>query len=112
MRGHCEKKKINQLHRKLYADRKEQGLCTRCGKRKATNGTVCLDCYAKRRRKKYGIERSERPTYGECYICGRDVLKGKRVCESCYHRLLINTGKMNDEVRMERGNTDEMLELR
>ena len=93
MHGHYNNEKSNQLHRKLYASRKEQGICTRCGERKATNGTVCLDCYVKRRKQNYGISRSERPSYGECYICGRVVLKGKRVCESCYHRLLINTGK-------------------
>lgn len=99
--GIDNREEVNKSHRKLYAKRKELGICTRCGMRKATNGTVCLDCFVKRKkqRKKATIERAEMPSYGMCYFCGGSILEGKRVCKKCYDRLLINTFKMNEVVR-------------
>lgn len=103
-KGLCDNNKINQAHRNLYAKRKEEGICTKCGKRKATNGILCLDCYVKSRRnrneKKDGILRMERPNYGMCYFCGNPVFSDKHVCQCCYDRLLVNTSKMNESVRM------------
>ena len=44
-------KKINQLRAKRYKDRKSQGLCVACGKRKpAANRARCGVCLARARR--------------------------------------------------------------
>ena len=98
-------KKHNDYRRELYAKRKENGLCTRCGK-KATIYTKCLECYTKNRKyrktRKDNIVRAERVSYGMCYFCGNDILPGKRVCSECYKRLLVCTQKMNDAVRVQR----------
>lgn len=76
-----------------YQELKESGICVRCKRRAATPGYVdCPSCRGKVRRKRYlerqDIERSERPSYGLCYICGSPVVEGKKVCESCYEKRL------------------------
>ena len=71
--------------------RKSQGLCYRCGKRKADG--LCEICKAKAKRyrdkTRCNIERSERSSYGLCYICGKNELyDGHKVCKSCYEKRL------------------------
>lgn len=80
------RKKDLDKYKKLKAD----GICTYCKTRKAENGkTKCSICLAKLRNKrennKSDILRSERSSYGICYICGKNpLLKDKGVCQSCY----------------------------
>lgn len=98
-------KKHNEYRRELHAKRKENGLCTRCGK-KATIYTKCLECYVKNRKyresKNADIARSERASYEMCYFCGNEVVPGKKVCSVCSERLLENAQKMNEAVRSKR----------
>lgn len=66
----------------------ESGKCRSCKSKKAVYGVFCPSCYRKqimyRQRGKNGIDRSERVSYGLCYICGKPVLSGKGVCSDCY----------------------------
>lgn len=86
---HRQRNKENCKRR--YDHLKKNGLCVDCGKRKATNGIFCLDCYAKRKRnRKYAtipkwIEWQEK---GLCRFCGGESVQGKRVCEKHYKMML------------------------
>lgn len=93
--GSLEKKRIRNSERKMseYYRRKETGLCTRCGKRRAEHGLLCNRCYVKYRIKQVArqddIQRSERPSYGRCYICDAEELyDGHKVCRLCYEKRL------------------------
>jgi hypothetical protein len=85
----------NDLHRvwskKAYDERKEKGICTRCGKRKADTGYYtcgkcrCIDREHKRMR--YGKpDRTDRYKQGLCYFCDNPIKKGYKVCEIHYQR--------------------------
>lgn len=83
-----EREKTRDLDK--YYRLKVEGICTYCKRRPADPGkTKCNACLAKirnrRNAKREDIERSERPSYGICYICGKNPLyKNFKVCESCY----------------------------
>lgn len=86
--------------RSLYKWRKEQGLCTRCGKPNNNKTTVkCKTCLEKERlrgieyrQKKTGvyIPRSERRHYGLCYFCGNEIDGYRNVCEKCADNVTKN----------------------
>lgn len=90
----------NQTHRTWakmeYANRKELGICTRCGKRKSINGRVmcgiCADKARKQKEKKRSsaMTKSERIENGICYFCDNPVKKGYKVCEEHYQKNLEN----------------------
>lgn len=89
--GILDKKCAQDNSRKMteYYKRKRDGICTRCGKRNAQYGLLCGRCYSKYRSKQLmkqdDIQRSERPSYGRCYICGNYGLYDcHRVCKECY----------------------------
>lgn len=93
--------RYNQTHREWakmeYSRRKELGICTRCGKRKALNGKVmcgvCADKVRKQKEKKrmpVSMERAERPENGICYFCDNPVKEGYKVCEQHYQKNLEN----------------------
>lgn len=83
-------KNNRQCHKRLYWERKKQGICTKCGKRKVCRKSTiyCIDCYIKcnraYREKNPGISRSERPAYGLCYRCGKQGLYSDKLCRSCF----------------------------
>ena len=86
-------------HRKKYHERKGQGLCVRCGKRKFESGrTLCLICLSKRHsydqesreRKGIIIPRNERVANGLCYTCGNPLDRDGRICVSCANRMTRN----------------------
>ena len=76
--------------REKYYNLKARGICVYCKKRPAIPGkTKCSKCIAKIRSRKNAnksdIPRSERVSYGICYICGKNrVIKDHGVCENCY----------------------------
>lgn len=78
---------------------KQQGICTYCKHEKAVPGTTkCAKCLAKirtkRQAKRCEIARSERRSYGICYICGKNpVLPRKGACAECYEVRLEAMGK-------------------
>lgn len=62
-------------------DRVKRGECPLCGK-PAKVGTLCLECYAKRRNR-------YQPKYkpdGECLRCHEPALEGKKLCRTCYDK--------------------------
>lgn len=86
-----EKDKLRK--REVAKERREKGVCTRCGKYAVESGGICSKCkaYLKKYRDSHrqDLTRSERPDYGICYICGKaKVMKGKRVCSDCYETRL------------------------
>lgn len=79
--------------------RKQDGLCTKCGCRKAVKGLLCSRCYSYqvryRKRNMKDISRSERVSHGLCYICGKEsLMEGKRVCCSCYSKRMESMSKI------------------
>lgn len=97
----------NKNHREyrkvIYRERKDAGICVRCGKRKAREGKamcpICAKKDAEYHRTRYAntkhnvdVPRSERPDHGLCYICGAPIESGK-ICETCRKRLIKNLQK-------------------
>ena len=102
-----DRKQRNESHnewaRNKYAERVEQGICTRCGKRKADYGfKTCGICRAKdteTRRVRNGVkEKDWREQQGVCHFCDRPVKPGYKVCEEHYHK---NIEKLKNEKCME-----------
>ena len=91
--------KHSEWARNEHQRRISEGICTRCGKRKADGGyKTCGICRAKTRnykRIKYGKpERSERYEQGLCYFCDNPIKEGYKVCEKHYQ---MNIEKLDNE---------------
>lgn len=85
--------------KKEYQRRKENGICTRCGNRKADYGFftcgICRNKDRQRKRIKYGKpSRKERYKIGMCYFCDNPVKEGYKVCEKHYQ---MNMEKAHSE---------------
>lgn len=83
----------------IYLERKANGICTACGKRKARKDkTMCLECLTKMRnritkmrRKKGILPREEYGWLGLCKICGKaPMMNGRKVCKKCLVTLQKN----------------------
>ena len=94
---------INERRKKdleKYERLKQNHICTYCKRRTAVDGkTKCRICLAviknKRDRKRIGIARSDRLSWGICYICGKNpVVEDKKVCEYCYKVRLESISKI------------------
>lgn len=90
-----------KLSKSIYQKRKESGICTRCGKRKATQGfTTCAMCRERdnetRRIRKGTSEQSDRESRGLCFFCNNPVKKGYKVCEYHYQINLNNLSKARE----------------
>lgn len=89
----------NGYARTTYYRRKEAGICTDCGKRKAKEGhTTCEVCTQKRverNRLARGTTLCDKNTYklthGLCVRCGKNPqLEGKKLCKECYDKSVAN----------------------
>lgn len=101
----------NEVHSKWakneHQRRIEQGICTRCGKRKSDYGyKTCGICRAKDNRTRLLREphkpnRSERYKQGLCYFCDNPIKDGYKVCEKHYQMNVekANSGKSKDARR-------------
>ncbi len=91
-------------NRKWYWKNSEQGICVKCGRRKAVEGKkMCGICASRvanrikisRMEKRYNttdlkarIPRSEWPENGLCFMCGSPMdMDGVKVCSKCYEKL-------------------------
>lgn len=104
-----QQKNKNKVLERQRARRRElikNGLCTQCGVNSIVDGkTYCLKCLQKKRiqgkqyREKKGIlPRSERVSNGLCYRCGNPLKDGKRLCEECSKKSILNfKGKHSNE---------------
>lgn len=88
-----DKEHYNKIHRewskKEYKRRKENGICTRCGKRKPDHGFlkcgICRNKETEKRRIKYmKPDRKERVEQGLCYFCDNPIKPGYKICENHY----------------------------
>lgn len=94
-----ERKKDNEVRKKARNKRKEEGNCIFCGKPKTASSTCfCIDCRIKNRRRnerrKQGIDRNSRASYGLCYICGKSLDRSGKLCSICSERATNNLPKM------------------
>lgn len=88
------RKQIAKADKDRYERNKANGICTHCGKKQKEKGLVCISCYNKKRANqrrfddRHGISReisrSERVSYGLCYVCGGNAIPGRSVCETHY----------------------------
>lgn len=100
------KEHYNEVHKEwsksTYQKRKEEGICTRCGKRKADYGlTTCGICREKDnktrlKRKPHKPPRTERYKKGLCYFCDKPIKKGYKVCEE-HWKMNCEIGKLSDK---------------
>lgn len=85
----------------LYQQRKEQGICTRCGKRKSMAGKakcgICLNKDAEMHRKR-NFDKPNTKEYRRenrlCYYCGSEIDADKgQLCSTCLKRCRKNGNK-------------------
>lgn len=99
-----QKEKYGERFRKqqknLYQERKEQGICTRCGKRKTMSGKakcgICLAKDAEIHRKRYFDKpniREERIKNHLCLWCGQPAEKNNKLCKTCLQKCIENGEK-------------------
>lgn len=111
-----KRRNINAMdyYRKDIMRLKSEGLCRSCRKRKAEEGhTYCSICLAKhrergrtyrRKKEKTEIDRSERPNYGLCYICGQPIDREGRICVKCAEKMTANLPGHRDNLVWRNGN--------
>jgi hypothetical protein len=101
-----EKEARRAYYRDYYRRKKEEGLCPRCGTRKATNGIYCIDCHAKHLKSTWERREAKKKVYdqanGICRFCDNPVEEGLKVCEY-HHKELIERGKKGRETQREQG---------
>lgn len=105
-RRNTQKDAYNKQHadwaRSRYAERVENGICIRCGKRPASDGkTQCQYCaeqrnkYYRDKRAKTRMNAEEKYEKGICRFCNEPVKEGYKLCEHHYQLNLINSAKTN-----------------
>lgn len=89
--------RMRDYQKRRREELKANGICTRCGKRPASNGySRCEMCRAKEKDYYYNkndgvrLRRAYRHEYGLCYICGEPNLNGYNLCPKCYERAVQN----------------------
>lgn len=101
-----QKEKRNPINRErnksVYRQRKEAGLCTRCGKKKPETGKVkCSRClrkdaqiHRKSARGRNVQSRYDKLSQGLCWTCCKfPHIPGKKICQSCYDKSLVSLEK-------------------
>ena len=83
-----KKKELAERAKRTREDRLKNGICVRCGRRKAEpNKTSCSYCLAIRRnemrRKRNGTQKN-RKQRGMCLYCDNPPIKGKYFCKKHY----------------------------
>lgn len=95
-KAEIRKNQVYQRHRREKY--RELGVCIECGKPLA-NGSTCY-CqvhqlqnrrHVRKQKEKYkihpGLDRTEYPSYGYCYYCGKEELyNGTKLCKGCYDK--------------------------
>ena len=82
------RRRQSDYHKRQYAERVKNGLCTRCGKRKPYPGMkMCGICREKSREQKrlnYKNKIPDRGAEGTCYRCGKPITTtGMKLCDGC-----------------------------
>lgn len=92
------KSDFKHYQKSLYYQRKEQGICTKCGKRKSMpNKVKCGICLAKdaenHRKKKLNKQNTKeyRKENHLCYHCGNEIdVTDGQLCSSCLEKCRLN----------------------
>lgn len=95
------------IAKKRYYERKKQGICANCGKRKPEKDrSLCKVCITKANKKRAleaYAKRCEAEYKKLCAICKSSPrIKEKRVCENCYKKLILNLEKANETNKIKR----------
>lgn len=95
-----------QRSKKREEERRQQGLCPRCGKKaEALRYKMCSKCRHKnieyKRKSRPLHPRTERIEKGICYFCDNPVKKGYKVCDKHY-QMNVENGKLSKN-RIEKG---------
>lgn len=92
---------IKSQQRMIYHERSENGICTRCGKRKDVTGkkkcAICLEKDAEQHRKKHmdipNIKQYRKENH-LCYFCGNEIdLPSGNICSKCQEKFRKNGRK-------------------
>lgn len=80
-------KKRREQHKKRVETRKENGLCTRCGKKALEGHILCIDCNLKNNKssREYRANQHEPKMPDECLRCSNKKLPGRQLCEKHYN---------------------------
>lgn len=102
--GEAHRRRRNDNWMRMYYRRKEEGVCTACGKRKPEEGKakcgICLNknkegSRAWRAHMDGGIPRVERTSYGLCYVCGNPLDGEWKLCARCRKRMIAVMSQHN-----------------
>lgn len=92
-----ERLKQSEIQKQVRQKRKEQGLCTRCGKVNNTTYSTCDYCrnsMRENRKRKLMLQGNrtweERTSGDTCFFCGEKTVEGKKLCKNCMAKR-INT---------------------
>ena len=97
-----------ERNKSLYWQRKEAGLCTRCGKNQPDTGKAkCTRClrkdaqiHQKSARGKSVQSRYDWLSKGLCWTCGKNPhIKGKKVCQSCYDKSIVSLAEARKNIK-------------
>ena len=90
--------KTREAQHRLIQERRENGLCVKCGKKVMQGKRLCLECSIRERRanRKAWKKRQAAKAYvktdfspGTCSLCNKPALPGKKLCEYHYSRVMI-----------------------
>ena len=101
--GRKRKADVKEQSKRIYDERKEKGLCPRCGNEKPEEGHKwCKTCLKKKQR--YRLRkgkkniRAERDAELLCIGCGKpERVEGKKYCPDCYRMKLDAVRKMQEK---------------
>lgn len=87
-----EQAKANQRKRakEKRDEARAKGLCIICRKKPMQHGSKCYECWLRQKRydkRKNTGQREQWLRDGKCYFCGKEPIKGKKVCAVHYPAL-------------------------
>ena len=96
------KTRMLEQHRAMRERRKAKGLCPMCGNPVADWHVLCPKCRAKNRNYLYKSRHErgqltwdERTSGETCFLCGKPVVKGKKLCRDHMTQKIKNLRKSN-----------------
>lgn len=103
---------FKKQQKNLYKERAKNGICTRCGKRKAEYGKkkcrICLDKDMIIHRKRLRMKKPKEKEDGICFFCDNPVMDGKTICEK-HFEIFSKNGKRNAKNHKEWRNDNKFI---
>lgn len=98
MSGDFDKKAYSK---KVYAFRKEIGLCTRCGKENDNLPLLtCKNCSEKRKHQRQQVK-DYYEKHGLCNICGKEKMENSKFCYRCWETMYDGKQKRQEKMTAE-----------